>query len=154
MNREHALTLAGWLSLAVAALHVGIVFFGAPAYRYFGAGEDMARQSEAGSWMPAALTLFLAAVFAVFALYAFSGAGRLRRLPLLRTGLVLIGSIYTLRGLGLLLELVQFVGGSTAVLPRQLVFSAVSLTIGLLYLAGTVLLWPRLRPVRSSRAAG
>lgn len=144
------MTLAGWLSVAVAALHVVIIFFGAPAYHYFGAGEDMARQAEAGSIVPAAMTLFIAAVFAVFALYAFSGAGRLRRLPLLRTGLVVIAAIYTLRGLGLILELIQFAQGSATVMPRQLVFSAVSLTIGLLYLAGTVLLWPRLRPARKT----
>jgi hypothetical protein len=149
MNREHALTLAGWLSAAVAALHVVIIFLGAPAYRYFGAGEDMARQAEAGSAMPAVLTLALATIFAAFALYAFAGAGRLRRPPLLRTGLVAIAAIYTLRGLALIPELVQLARGSAAVLPRQLVFSAVSLTIGLLYLAGTALLWPRLRPARS-----
>ena len=147
-NREHSLTLAGWLSAAVAALHVVIVFLGAPAYRYFGAGEDMARQAEAGLAMPAVLTLALATIFAAFALYAFAGAGRLRRPPLLRTGLVGIAAIYTLRGLALIPELVQFVRGSATVMPRQLVFSAVSLTIGLLYFAGTALLWPRRRPAR------
>lgn len=150
MDREHALMLAGWLSTAVAALHVVIIFLGPPAYRYFGAGEDMARQAEAGSVMPAALTLAVTAVFAVFALYAFAGAGRLRRPPLLRTGLVVIAVIYTLRGLALIPELFQFARGSATVMPRQLVFSAVSLTIGLLYLAGTVLLWPRLRPARKA----
>lgn len=151
MGRERMiLTLAGWLSAAVAALHIVIIFFGAPAYRYFGAGEDMARQAEAGSILPAAMTLFIAVVFAVFALYAFAGAGRLRRLPLLRTGLVVIAAIYTLRGLGLIPELMQFAQGSATVMPRQLVFSAVSLTIGLLYLAGTVLLWPSLRPARKT----
>jgi hypothetical protein len=151
MGREHVLTLAGWLSAAVAALHIVIIFFGAPAYRYFGAGEDMARQAEAGSFLPAAMTLAITAVFAVFAFYAFAGAGRLRRPPLLRTGLVVIAAIYTLRGLALIPELVQFAQGSTVVMPRQLVFSAVSLTIGLLYLAGTVLLWPSLRPARHLR---
>jgi len=146
--REYALTSAGWLSASVAALHVVIIFFGAAAYRYFGAGEDMARQAEAGSAMPAVLTLALATIFAVFALYAFAGAGRLRRPPLLRTGLVAIAAIYTLRGLALIPELVQFARGSATVMPRQLVFSTVSLTIGLLYLAGTALLWPRLHPAR------
>ena len=150
MDRERVLMLAGWLSAAVAALHVVIIFFGAPAYRYFGAGEEMARQAEAGSIVPAAMTLFIAVVFTVFALYAFAGAGRLRRPPLLRTGLVVIAAIYTLRGLGLVLELVQFARGSATVMPRHLAFSAVSLTIGLLYLAGIVLLWPRLQPARKT----
>jgi hypothetical protein len=148
MRRERILLLAGWLSVAVAALHVVIIFLGAPAYRYFGAGEEMARQAEAGSFVPAAMTLCIAVVFAAFSLYAFAGAGRLRRPPLLRTGLAVIAAIYTLRGLGLLPELAGYVQGSAAVMPRELVFSAVSLTIGILYLLGTALLWPSLRPAR------
>lgn len=148
MRRERILLLAGWLSVAVAALHLVIIFLGAPAYRYFGAGEEMARQAEAGSFAPAALTLFIAVVFAVFSLYAFAGAGRLRRLPLLRTGLSVIAAIYCLRGLALLPELAGYAQGSDAVTPRQLVFSAVSLAIGILYLLGTALLWPSLRPAR------
>ena len=153
MNRKHVLTLAGCLSAAVAALHVVIIFFGAPAYRYFGAGEDMARQAEAGSAVPAVLTLVIAAVFAVFALYAFSGAGRLRRLPLLRTGLVVISAIYLLRGLGLIPELIQFARDSATVPLRYLVFSAVSLMIGLVYIAGTVSLLkgPRESPASADR---
>lgn len=146
MRREHIFALAGWLSVAVAVLHLVIIFLGAPAYRYFGAGEDMARMAEAGSLLPAALTLCITAVFAVFAWYAFAGAGLLRRPPLLRTGLVVIATIYTVRGLSLLPELGKYLGDSGAVLPRTLVFSLVSLVTGLLYLVGTVLLWPRLVP--------
>ena len=142
-QNEFFLVFAGLLSVAIAALHVVIVFLGPPAYRYFGAGEDMARQAEAGSFVPAAMTLVIAAVFAVFALYAFSGAGRFRRLPLLRTGLVVISVIYLARGLSLLPELAKYDSGT--VLPRHLAFSFTSLVIGLLYLAGTVLLWPSLR---------
>jgi len=142
LAKERILALAGWLSVAVAALHVVIVVFGARAYRYFGAGEDMARQAEAGSLVPAAMTLAIAAVFAVFALYAFAGAGRFRRLPLLRTGLVAISAIYLVRGLSLLPELAKYDSG--AVLPRHLAFSFTSLVIGLLYVTGTVLLWPSL----------
>lgn len=143
-QKERILALAGWLSAAVAALHVVIVFFGAPAYRYFGAGEDMARQAEAGLFVPAAITLAIAAVFAVFALYAFSGAGQLRRLPLLRTGLAVITAIYLLRGLLLFTEVYAYTQGA-GVKARHLAFSSTSLVIGLFYLAGTVLLWQRLR---------
>ncbi|MBC7983974.1 MAG: hypothetical protein H7Y02_08975 [Candidatus Obscuribacterales bacterium] len=44
------------LSAVAAMLHVGIIFVGAPWYRFFGAGEDMARKAEAGSWYPALIT--------------------------------------------------------------------------------------------------
>lgn len=150
MRREHALLLGGWLSAAIAALHVIIIFVGPSAYRYFGAGEEMARQAEAGSLVPAALTLVIAAVFVVFALYAFSGAGLLRRLPLLRTGLIAITAIYILRGLSLLPQLAQSAQSPGTVLPRDLAFSGVSLAIGIAYLVGTVLLWPALRAMRSA----
>jgi len=148
LSREHILSVAGWLSAAIAVLHIVIIFLGAPAYRYFGAGEDMARQAEAGSLLPAAVTLAVTVVFIAFALYAFAGAGQLRRPPLLRTGLIVITAIYLLRGFALFPELAQYAQGSSIVLPRQLAFSLVSLTIGLLHLAGTVLVWRRLGPVR------
>lgn len=148
MPGKRSLTIAGWLSAAIAVLHVIIVFLGAPAYRYFGAGEELARQAEAGSPLPAALTLFIAVGFAVFSLYALSGAGSIRRLPLLRTGLVAIGLIYTLRGLSLIPELLQLSRQSEWVMPRHLVFSLVSLTIGIAYLWGTLRAWPTLAPHR------
>src|SRR5262245_49896623 len=93
------LLFGGLASIAIAALHVVIVFIGPPAYRYFGAGEALARQAELGSLFPATLTLIVATAFALFGAYALSGAGTLRRLPLLRLGLTTIGVIYTLRGL-------------------------------------------------------
>jgi hypothetical protein len=136
-----ALVTGGCLSLGVAALHAGIVVAGPAAYRYFGAGERMAALAAAGSPVPALITLAMTAVFAVMGLYALAGAGRLRWLPLLRTGLVLIGSLYTLRGLFLPLEVRRVLLAPGALPPRELVFSAVSLTIGLLYLAGTVAGW-------------
>jgi len=146
MQGKRPLELAGWLSAALALFHVVVVFFGAPAYRYFGAGEEIARQAEAGSFFPAALTLAVAAVFVVFALYAFSGAGAIRRLPLLRLGLLAISAMYLLRGLLLLPQLVAFFHHAGLVPPRALAFSSVSLTIGLVYLAGTLRSWPRLGP--------
>jgi hypothetical protein len=146
MNGQRLLKLAGWLSTAIAALHVVIVFLGPPAYRYFGAGEAMARQAEAGSLFPAALTFAVAVVFILFALYAFAGAGTIRRLPLLRTGLVTIGAIYTLRGLLLFPQLTGYLREPPIVAPRDLVFSTVSLVIGLLYLVGASRAWAGLRP--------
>ena len=141
------LKLAGVSSACVAALHVLIIFVGAAAYRYFGAGEPMARLAEQGSPRPGMITAGLTVVFGVWAAYAFSGAGLLRRLPLLRTSLISIGLIYTLRGLLFGPQLVWFISGHrAAVPPRQLVFSAATLLTGLAYLAGTRAAWDRLAP--------
>jgi hypothetical protein len=127
-------------SAAVAALHVAIVFIGAPGYRYFGAGERLAGLAERGSPYPGSLTLALASIFAMWALYAFSGAGAMRQLPLLRTGLLVIGAIYTLRGLPFIVQIILTLRGMEVPM-RQTVFSFVSLVIGVLYLWGTVAQW-------------
>ncbi len=135
------LKLGGILSFAVALLHVVIIFIGAPAYRYFGAGEDMATAAESGSAFPAVLTLLLATIFAIWGLYGLSGAGVIRRLPLLKIALMLIGAVYTLRGIAVFQQLFQIVTSSAEVAPREIAFSLVSLIIGLAYLIGTILNW-------------
>ena len=137
------LLLAGAASLGVGLLHVGIIFYGGPAYRYFGAGERLARLAERGSQEPAFVTSVLILMFAGWAAYAFSGAGLVRRLPYLPTALLLIGLIYTGRGLALVPQLYLWMsGGFEAVPVRHLWFSAASLAIGILYLAGTLLAAP------------
>ncbi len=135
------LKLGGILSFAIAFLHVVIIFIGAPAYRYFGAGEDMATAAESGSAFPALLTLFLVAIFAIWGFYGLSGAGIIRRLPLLKIALILIGAVYTLRGVAVFQQLFQIATSSVEVAPREIVFSLVSLVIGLAYLIGTISNW-------------
>lgn len=141
------LLLGGAISTAIALLHGIIIFVGAPAYRYFGAGEEMARMAEGGSIFPAALTAFIALVFGVFAAYAFSGAKVIRRLPLLRTGLLTIGSIYLLRGLLVVAQVAQLARSGHSLVHRAVVFSLVSLVTGIVYLAGTIAAWRSLRPL-------
>ena len=65
------LLAAGIGSLSVAVLHVVIIFIGAEAYRYFGAGEEMATGAEQGSTIPELITIGIVFVFIVFGLYAF-----------------------------------------------------------------------------------
>lgn len=135
------LKLGGILSFAIALLHVVIIFVGSSAYRYFGAGEDVATAAESGSAFPAVLTLFLAAIFAIWGFYGLSGAGVIRRLPLLKIVLILIGAVYTLRGVAVFRQLFQISTSSAEVAPREIVFSLVSLIIGLAYLIGVVTNW-------------
>lgn len=141
------LKAGGLLSGLIALVHVVIIGVGAPAYRYFGAGEGMAQLSEQGSWSPGLVTAVLTAIFVAWALYAFAGAQLIRRLPLLRLGLLAIGTLYALRGVLLGPQLVWHFSGAAALVPsRLLVFSAVSLVTGVLYLGGTLRAWSRLSP--------
>ena len=93
------LIVGGWLSVAAALLHIACIFGGPDWYRFFGAGEGMARAAARGDLRPTLITLAIGSVLLIWAAYAFSGAGSLPRLPLLRTGLIVITAIYLLRGL-------------------------------------------------------
>lgn len=95
-----ALIVAATLSAIAALLHVGCIVFGASWYRFFGAGERMARMSERGEWRPTLITSGIVLVLATWSLYALSGAGVLPGLPLLRLALCAIAGVYLLRGIG------------------------------------------------------
>lgn len=141
MAHNRALIIGGVLSAAASFLHLAIIVGGPDWYRFFGAGEGMARLAEQGSWMPVLITVGIAGVLAVWAAYAFSGAGLIPRLPLLRTALVLISAIYLLRGLVLVPALMLNPGG---VLPFVLWSSLIVLIYGLAYAIGTWTAWPTL----------
>lgn len=98
-QRQMWLIAGGSLSVAASLLHLGCIIGGPDWYRFFGAGERVAQAAARGSWVPAAMTFGIASVLAIWAAYAFSGAGLIARLPLLSTGLVVISAIYLLRGL-------------------------------------------------------
>jgi fatty acid desaturase len=128
------LRLAALANFAIAITHVAIGAIGAPAYLFFGSLE-MAQMAQEGSLLLAAVTLALAVAFAVFGLYALSGAGAIRALPLLAPALYGIGVLYTLRGLIVVLDVLRLLRGADYP-PQQTVFSAVALAIGLAYLIG------------------
>lgn len=137
------LTAAAAASFAVALLHVAIAFSGTPAFEYFGAPGNLVDAAARGSAVPALVTLIIALVFALFGLYALSGAGRAPDLPARRIVLVGISGIYLLRGFVAVPELVLLL--HTTTLPaRMLGFSLVSLAIGVTYTVGTALRWPAL----------
>ena len=136
-----SLIIGGWLSVVAALLHIGCIIGGPDWYRFFGAGEEMALAAERGAWFPAVVTGFIAVILGVWALYAFSGAGKFGRLPLLRTGLVVISAIFLLRAL--------------AFFPAHLIrpgltdsfaiwSSLIVLVYGLAYAIGTWRAWPAL----------
>lgn len=143
--RNHALVIGGLLSVAASLLHIACIFGGPDWYRFFGAGEAMATMAERGSMTPTLLTLGIAAILALWAAYAFSGAGLLPRLPLLRTGLVVISAIYLLRGLALIPALL--INGAD-VMPFMLWSSLIVLVYGIVHAVGTWTAWPHLRSRR------
>ena len=131
---RYCLTLGSIASFLITLLHLALVF--KPQwYRYFGA-DELVQMHEKGSPFTVLVTLGLALMFALWGAYALSGAGVIRRLPLLRISLIAIGAIYSLRGLMLPSEIVKVLQSDHPF--RFVVFSTGSLAIGLLYLVGTL----------------
>jgi hypothetical protein len=151
MKRNPWLIVGGCLSLAAALLHLAVIGGGPDWYRFFGAGEEMARAAEQGRWMPHLLTIGIAAVLTVWGLYAFAGAGLIRRLPLMRTALVVISLIYLARGL-LIIPIMMSV--SLAEAPFDYWSSLIVLVYGICYAVGTWLAWPHLSKRKASHAVG
>ena len=142
MSQDRTWLIVGGALSAIAALaHLAVIAGGPDWYRFFGAGEGMARAAERGELRPTLITIGIAAMLFVWAAYAFSGAGLIGRLPLLRTGLVVISAVYLLRGLApipVLLFRPQLAG------PFLWWSSAIVLVYGLAYAIGTWAAWPRL----------
>jgi hypothetical protein len=87
-----------------------------------------------------------ALIFAVFGLYALSGAKSIRHLPLLRLGLAGISSLYLLRGLFIILTVLAILGILQGETPIQGVIShLVFLAAGVAYAVGTVLNWKEMQ---------
>jgi hypothetical protein len=135
------LLAGGGINLAVAALHLALGFAGEAVERFFGAPAWVLRLVREGRFQLILLCLTMAALFALCGLYGFSGAGRIRRLPFLRTVLILVGAIYTLRGLSVIRDLRWAIAAPSLHSSHFLVFSLVALGTGLMYLIGTMANW-------------
>jgi hypothetical protein len=123
---ERWLRWGALLTGAASLLHVAIIFGGPDWYRFFGAGERMARFAARGSTYPTLVTAGIATVLGLWTLYALSGARVIPRLPLLRPALALIACVYFARG-ALGIPLVLFVDDPyTDELKGRMTFMVVS----------------------------
>jgi len=127
----------GVISGLISILHAALVVK-PDLYRYISPDpeSELAQIAVHGSGPIAAATAALVVVFAVWALYAFSSAGLIGALPLLRPGLMIIGVIYLLRALVLPTEINMVLNQGYPY--RFVVFSTISLAAGLLYLIGVL----------------
>ena len=141
-SRPNKFLILGALFSAVAALaHLGCIIFGGDWYRFFGAGEQMAKMAEAGESHPTIVTSILVFILSIWSVYGLSGAKLITKLPLLRTALVLISSIYVLRGVVLVALMPMFPENS---ITFWIVSSVICLSIGMLYSIGTYQSWSKL----------
>lgn len=134
------LIAGGVLSALASLLHLAVIVGGPAWYRFFGAGEAMAQAAARGSPMPALVTAGIATVLAVWAAYAFAGAGLIPRLPLMRTAMVAISAVYLVRGLVLIPALAQWLGGR-GINTFAVWSSLIVLVYGAAYAVGTWRAW-------------
>ena len=138
---QKLLVIGGILSLIASLLHIAVIVGGPDWYRFFGAGENMAKMSENGLLYPALITSGIVLVLAIWAWFAFAGAGLVWKPPLLRTGLVVISGIYLARG---------FVVAPMALFVPEKInafaiwSSLIVLIYGLFHTVGTWKAWPSL----------
>ena len=143
MPKNRYLIAAALCCIIAALAHLGCIVFGGDWYRFFGAGEQMALLAEQGDPHPTIVTSVIVTVLLIWALFGLSGAGVIRRLPLLRTALCVISAIFLLRGLAFVAIMPMFPGNS---LTFWLTSSAICLVMGLIYGIGTARAWRQLRP--------
>ncbi len=142
MKTNKLLIIGGILSMVAALLHVAIILGGPGWYRFFGAGEGMAKLAENGSTYPTFVTTSIAIILTLWALYAFSGAGLINKLPFLKPVLIAIGMIYLLRGIFGIPLVIYVDHPYLNELEEKMTFmvwsSIISISYGVVYLLGSI----------------
>lgn len=138
MKTEQAnlpLAAAGVLLLLIAAAHLAALFVGPAAFDYMDAPQ-LGDAVRGGAWWPVPLTVVVTAVFGAFAAVAFSGAGLIRPLPMLDRALLVVGGVFTVRGVGVVYFTWLVIADSPRAIPQEIGFSLVALLVGALVLIG------------------
>ena len=148
MTSRLPLDLAAIFMFVGALFHVACLFGGADWLLFAGAPKEFAESYRAGAVAPIVWTLAIALMLTIWGFYARSGAGRMRRLPLLKTGLGIIGTLMTLRGaVGIVLLFVTKWPWHTAMGVFHAIASIMIFGVGLFYFAGLYRLWkPKAQP--------
>mgnify|MGYP001209354526 CR=1 FL=1 len=134
----------GAVAIAGALLHIAIMFGGPDWYAFFGAPAGLVELARIGHPRAAISCLVIASFLFILAAYAFSGAKMIRRLPLLRPVLAMIGLVLIARG-ALFIPMILWRPDSLAricdcrsVDTFIVVTSILCLTMGISYAAGAV----------------
>lgn len=136
---KRILLFVGVITIITAALHAAMGFSPAMSL-YFGAPEALVQNNYA----LIISCILIAIIIAIFGMYAISGAGYIRPLPWIKHIIVAISSLFILRGIMFLPELMIVLGFwdvSFPVAPRYVVFSLGIFLVGLVYSIGTVGGW-------------
>jgi hypothetical protein len=132
---NYYLIAGGIMSALISILHI-LLALQPEFFKYIAPGQEstLTQMAVQGSTVITIAAVALALMFALWAAYAFSGAGLIHALPILRAALIVIGVMYISRALFLPSEINMVL---TQGYPfRFVIFSTSSLLVGLFYLIG------------------
>ncbi len=89
--------LAAGIAAFGVVIHLAAIVGGASWYAFFGAPPAVVASAREGTWLAPVSALVIAALMGICMLYAWSAAGMMRRLPLLRPGLAAMAIVCLLR---------------------------------------------------------
>lgn len=128
----------GIISILVAVIHVLAIFGGVEYAKFFNAPPFLIQLLEEGSILVVFIAVGLFLFISIWGIYAFSGAGVVKKLPFLKTILFGVTSIYIFRGMVLF---PIFIFASEKVNDFLIWSSTISLLIGVIHLIGFGKLW-------------
>ncbi len=135
-RQNYLLVVGGLFSLAFAVFQASAIWWSVDLIRYFGGPVQLRAERPI---VYDGLCLVVAGIVAMFGLYALSAAGKIRRLPLVRTTVTTAAVIYLLRGLLIIPQIPQVLKHPEFL--RFAVFSAISLLVGGVHFGGVVSLF-------------
>jgi hypothetical protein len=93
------LTFTGIIAILAAVWHLLCILGGVNWFAFARAPAIIIQSAQQGTWLAPVATIIVAMLMATCGLYAFSGAGRIRKLPLLKTAMVIIATLSLIRAI-------------------------------------------------------
>jgi hypothetical protein len=143
------LLAAGWMSVAAAVAHFACIFGGPDWYIFLGAPRRFAYAAGRGELLPLSIAFALGGMLSVWAAFAFSAAGTLRRLPLRRLALFLISAVLLIRGIGYFIIPDSQFWRPDLSQTFLITSSAICVVMGACFALGTWQAWPQLSQSRN-----
>lgn len=93
------LVLAACIALGTAVAHMSCIFLGPECYAVQLAPAQVIASAVDGTYLAPISTICVSIIFVILALYALSGAGIIRKLPLLHYGIYAVAMLCIIRGI-------------------------------------------------------
>jgi hypothetical protein len=93
------LVLAAFIAMGTAVAHLSCIFLGPECYAAQMAPPQIIESAKNGTYFAPIGTVFASALFVVLGLYALSGAGIIRKLPLLKYAVYAVATLCIIRGI-------------------------------------------------------